>query len=200
MPSEIVIAHPPPGKRAEPVKRVRSTIIAGGLAALRANGHFDSYAAALDGESREALLATVAGAWLPVDLALAHYRACDALQLSHADMLAIGLTVGSRAHDSLLLGLKQLASAAGVTPWTLVSQYDRLWARTFDGGGFRILRVGPKDGVIELNQVPLAASPYFRSAFCGVNLSGLNLVTRKAFVRLQPGSGALSFSMRASWV
>ena len=200
MPSEIVIAHPALGKRAEPVRRVRSTIIAAGVATLRANGHFDTYADALEGESRDALLATVAGAWLPVELALAHYRACDTLQLSHAERLAIGLTVGSSAHDSLLLGLKQLASAAGVTPWTLVSQYERLWSRTFDGGGFRILKVGPKDGVIELNQLPLAASPYFRSAFCGVNLSGLNLVTRKAFVRVQAGGGALSFSMRASWV
>jgi hypothetical protein len=197
---EVVIAHPPSGTRAEPVTRVRSTFIAAGIAVLRTRGLFDRYANALSDADRPALLSTVAGSWVSLALAMAHYRACDALELPHFDAMSIGAEVGARAHDSVLLGVKHLALATGVTPWTLVAQYDRLWARSFEGGGFRILRAGPKDAIIEVHQSPLAASPYYRSTFCGVNLAALNLMTKKAFVRVLPTWGALSFSVRASWV
>lgn len=200
MSREVVIAHPPSGTRTEPVTRVRSTFIAAGIAVLRARDLFDRYVSALSDDDRPALLCTVAGSWVTLALAMAHYRACDALELHHFDAMAIGSEVGARAHDSVLLGVKHLAVPADVTPWTLFAQYDRLWARSLDGGGFRVLRAGPKDAVIEVQQNPLAASPYYRATFCGVNLAALNLMTKKAFVRELPMPGAHSFSVRASWV
>jgi hypothetical protein len=200
MDREIVIAHPALGARTEPVTRVRSTFIAAGIAVLRARDLFGRYADALSDSDRTALVGTVAGSWVTLALAMAHYRACEALQLQHFDAMSIGVEVGGRAHESVLLGVKHLAVAVGVTPWTLIAQYDRLWARSFDGGGFRVLRAGPKDAVIEVQQNPLAASSYFRSTFCGVNLAALNLMTKKAFVRLLPPTGTHSFAVRASWV
>jgi hypothetical protein len=200
MTNEVVASYPAPGKRSEPVRHVRSTIIASGIKALREHRRFDEYAAALDPAHRDVLVTTVAGAWLPVDLAVIHYRACDAIQLTHDETVAIGLEVGARAHESVLHTVKRIASGAGVTPWTLAAQYDRLYPRMFDGGAFRIVRLGPKDGVIEISHCPLADSAYFRSAFCGVNLAGMNLVSTKAYVRLQSRPAPHAFAIRLSWV
>jgi hypothetical protein len=200
MQGEVVAAYPGPGKRAEPLRHVRSTIVASGISALRHHGHFDAYAAALDAASREVLVTTVAGAWMPIQLAITHYRACDAIQLTHDEVVAIGREVGERVHQNVLHAVKTLATGVGVTPWTLAAQYDRLYPRMFDGGGFRIVRLGPKDGVIELLQCPLAESTYFRSAFCGVNLAGMKLVATKAYVRPQSHHGPHAFAVRLSWV
>jgi hypothetical protein len=200
MTGEVVATYPAAGRRPDPVRHVRSTFVTSGIAAIRQRGRFDDYAAALDDASRELLVGAVAGAWLPVDLAVAHYRACDAINLPHDEVVAIGVEVGMRAHENVLQAVKKIAAGVGVTPWALAVQYDRLWPRMFDGGGFRISRVGPKDGVIELLQCPLSESSYFRSAFCGVNLAGLHLVSTKAYVRIQSRPAPHAFSVRISWV
>src|SRR5438270_1194490 len=106
MPREVVIAHPPWGTRTEPVTRVRSTFIAAGIAVLRARDLYDRYASALGDADRPVILSSVAGSWVTLTLAMAHYRACDALELPHLDAVSIGSEVGARAHDSVLLGVK----------------------------------------------------------------------------------------------
>ena len=193
-------AYPAPGKRPDLLRHVRSTLVSSGIAAIRQRGRFDDYAAALDPASRELLVTTVAGAWLPVELVVTHYRACDTIQLTHDEVVGIGVEVGARAQDNVLQAVKRIAAGVGVTPWSLAAQYDRFWPRMFDGGGFRISRLGPKDGTIELLQCPLAESSYFRSAFCGVNLAGLNLLASKAYVRIQSRPAPHGFTIRLSWV
>ncbi len=69
---ETILAFPVP---CPPVRHARSTILLGSMASLRAAGHFETYAAALPVEHRDVLFQTVAGVWIPVEVARAHYRA-----------------------------------------------------------------------------------------------------------------------------
>jgi hypothetical protein len=178
---------------------VRSTVITSAIAALRERGHFDRYSAALDVASRETLLTTVAGTWLPIELIIAHYTACESLGLSHDECFAIGGAVGARMHDSVLHLVRGLATGAGVTPWAAAARYDSFWTRLFDGGGFRVVKIGPKDSLTEFVQIPVARFAYFRAAFCGVSLVGISLFTQKAYVRVT-AFGPDSFTVRSSWV
>lgn len=169
------------------------------LAALRERGHFERYLGAIDAKSREILLTSVAGTWLPVDLVMRHYTACESLGLSNDECFAMGNAVGARMHQNVLHLVRSLATGAGVTPWTAASRYESFWTRLFDGGGFRIVKVGPKDGLTEFFQLPIAQFAYFRAAFCGVSQVGISLFTTKAYVRVV-GTSKDGFSVRSSWV
>src|SRR5580704_17776294 len=149
MKGEIVNEFPPAPTPPRPMVRVRSTVVTSGIAALRERGHFDAYAAALEPKTRDILVTTIAGVWLPIDLVMTHYRACESLGLSHDECFAIGSAVGSRMHDNVLHLVRPLATSAGVTPWMAAARYEAFWTRLFDGGGFRITKVGPKDGFTE---------------------------------------------------
>jgi hypothetical protein len=199
MEREVIIEHPPRQSQLRPVTRVRSTIVTSALSALKERGHYERWLSLVDPKSRELLVTAVAGAWLPLDLLLDHYAACDALGLSHDECVTLGSSVGARMHGSVLHAVRSLAATAGVTPWTAAARYDAFWMRLFDGGGFRITKVGPKDGLNEYFQVPLARFAYFRSAFCGVSLVGTSLFTTKAYVRVVSVSKD-AFTIRTSWV
>ncbi len=198
---ELVSAWPAPPKKAGPVAAVRSTVLSSGLAALRARNLEARYLGHLPREHHAAVESLIAGTWLPIDFVTAHYRACDELNLPFDEALAIGTAVGARVHESLLVTVKKLAAAAGVTPWTALAQYDRLWVRTFEGGSFSITRTGPKDALIQIMHMPLARFAYFRASYCGVNLAGLKLFATNAYVRLLPSSTTdQAYAFRASWV
>lgn len=198
---ELVSSWPVLPVRAPPLAAVRSTIVSSGLAALRARSLETRYLSHLPRERHAAVESLIAGTWLPTDFAMAHYQACEEMNLPFEEALAIGTAVGARVHETLLGTVKKLAAAAGVTPWTALAQYDRLWQRTFDGGGFTITRTGPKDALVHITQMPLARFAYFRASYCGVNLAGLRLFATNAYVRLLPhGMSDHSYSFRASWV
>jgi hypothetical protein len=74
----------------EPCSRVKSTLLVGSLRALRARGHGDAYLAHVDPHVAETLSAIGVPQWLPIDVAEAHYGACDALGLTHDEMMKIG--------------------------------------------------------------------------------------------------------------
>jgi hypothetical protein len=183
------------------VERVRSTLITSGIANLRVMGRLDAWSSTMNPEIREELVTTVAGTWLPVAVALEYYRGCDRLGLSHDDIVASGRQVAAGMKENAFLAIKRMATGAGVTPWTIATHFERLWVRVFDGGGFRITKVGPKDASIEIRMTPMAEVPYFRSAFCGFILTAMSLVAQTCTVRVatvaRSGDG---FTARLAWV
>jgi hypothetical protein len=60
----------------------RSTLLLGSVASLRAAGLFEAYEAVAPAEVLAAVGSSVAGMWIPIDVAVAHYIACDGLGLS----------------------------------------------------------------------------------------------------------------------
>jgi hypothetical protein len=199
--TETVLILPAPPGRAVPIKAVRSTLVTSGLVLLRERKLFDRYLAALAPVHRAAIPGLTAGVWLPTDFMLAHYAAWDTLGLSPEDIRGIGAAIAARASESFLSSIKHIASGLGATPWTMLSQYQRLWPRAFDGGGIRIERIGPKEATIGFSEIPFAPSAYFRGSLLALHENGVSLFTTKVYARvLAPTLAATKFDLRLAWV
>lgn len=160
----------------------RSTWLISSIQTLRARGHYDAYVRLLPHEHREAILFAVAGVWLPTGLARVHYEACEALDLPHGEQIAMGRAVGERAQGTVLQTAVKMATGAGVTPWTILPQLQRLWDRGADGGVCTTRKLGPKEALIETVGCELFDVPYFRCAFGGVVAGIVQLFCRRTYV------------------
>jgi hypothetical protein len=195
--AEEVILAPPDLVR--PMTHARSTILIGSLAAIQAS-HGERYAAALSPKAREVLLHLVAGTWVPVDLALEHYRACETLGLPLDEQLANGRETFARAGATIFGTMTRMAREVGVTPWTLLPHMQRFWDRGYDGGGISVIKTGPKDCRVEATAIPLFRSPYYRVAVRGVVWSVFELFSRKVFVSERKSRSPDAIVLHAQWV
>jgi hypothetical protein len=197
---EVLIAPPPSDSGL--VTHVRSTLLLSSVQSLRAHALFEHYVGLLDPAMRDTVESLIAGAWLPVETALTHYRACDALGLSLANEIALGHEVGKRIQGSILGLLLRGAKGAGATPWTGLGIMNRLWERVFSGGGgVGLVKLGPKEARAQLVGLPLLAVPYFRHAFRGTMLAGLELFCQRAYVHEHGRDRSEdTFTFHVSWV
>jgi hypothetical protein len=165
------------------VSSFRSTWVASSVLALRGNGLIERYTAQLAPDDRPLLLYAVAGSWLPADLVVRHYEACDRLGLEESSIFENGAAVTKHVHGSTLT---RVARAVGVTPWTLFAQLDRLWDRVMLGGAVAVGKVGPKEARVELLGFPLAHIRYNRIATRGILHALCTEFCRRVFVREEP--------------
>ena len=195
---DVVLAFP---EKAIATRTVRSTVMLGSIATLREAGHYDAFTAALDPAHHDTLLQAVAGTWLPLDAALAYYRACDSLRLSSDAVAKLGGATFVRVQGTLLGTVLRMANGAGVTPWTILPQLQRFWDRGYQGGAVQITRHGPKDAHLAVARCALVESHYYRNALRGLTTSVLSLFCHKVYVQEQAGprpEGTLV--LHAQWV
>jgi hypothetical protein len=179
----------------------RSTWLTSSIAALRERGLFDAYVAALPAEHREAVLATVAGSWLAMATAMAHYGACDRLELPTNELLALGVAATRRAQTTNFSFVARLATNIGVTPWTILSQAHRLWASTCTGGGLEIWELGPKEARIDIVGFPLARYRYNRVTIRGIVQTVAERFCTKVYAReISEACNDTDLAFRVSWV
>jgi hypothetical protein len=183
MRDEVVVAFRTDPAKTEPAKHIRSTLITSSLTAIRKRGYMPEYTRLLPPEHKETLLSCIAGVWLPLDVGIAHYGTCDALRLSTDEVYNIGMDVSVQVQATFLGTLSKMARSAGVTPWTGLAQFYRLWDRVLDGGGVEVRRVGPKDAHVEVVALPLVDIPYFRVAFRGFIVAGCGIFAAKVYGR-----------------
>ena len=185
-----------------PVRRARSTIIIDSMNVIRASPHKDAYLALLPPAHRDELLAAVAGSWMPVTTALAHYHACDALHLPVDEQFRNGLRTFKGGGATVFGTIAKLARGLGASPWTVLPHFQRFWERVYDGGGVSVVQLGPKEARIELVQFGLLESPYYRHALRGLVTGILESVCTKAYVveRPSPHGKRDSLTLRAQWV
>jgi hypothetical protein len=166
---------------------------------LRELDLFESYRAQLPAASAKDVLGVTAGAWLPLELAAMHYRACDDLRLTPSQQMEVGLSAGKRAIGTMLGTAMRLSRVAGATPWTLIRGGDRIWNRAYDGGAMRIYRAGESEAIIEAHKNSLMVDLEFcRNSFRGFCLSLYGLVSERMSVRvLSVGSQEVKY--RAVW-
>ena len=186
--------------RSQPATEARSTLLTTSVQAMRAHGHFARYEQALDKELKETILTAVAGMWLPLEVAMAHYAACDSLKLSSQEELAIGREVGERVQGTLLGLLVRTAKTAGLTPWAGLSHATKLWERLFQGGSVQVIKLGPKEARLEMVNNRLFSIAYFRNAFRGLTYGGAELFCEKAYVHELPKlTNDTTLGLRVSW-
>jgi hypothetical protein len=182
-----------------PVTHVRSTLITSSLKTLSERDLLPTYYERLPGQHREAIRNAVAGAWLPVEVTLAHYRACDALGLASTEQLEIGRQVGAKIQGTLLGTMASLTKQAGVTPWVFLSRLDRLYDRLVVGGGLAVEKVAMKEAVVYVYKVPLFEVPYFATAWRGVIQGFCELFCTKAYVKRGQLSAEMRMTYTISW-
>ena len=168
----------------EPVSAVRSTLIGSSLASLRGRGLFERYAALQRTAHRDVILSCVAGEWLGLEVARAHYETCDALGLSREEQIEIGKDVSKRIHETFLRLIVTAARGVGVTAWVLLSRGDSLPKRLNRGGGVRLTRLSAHAARVEIAQSPLLELSYFRNALLGMYIAGVELLASNVTARL----------------
>jgi hypothetical protein len=191
---EQLLYHPGQG----PVVQVRSTLIQSSLQSLRARNLGEAYERHLDPRHRDAILSTMVPTWLPLAVAVAHYEACEALALSEQDQLDMGSAVSQRVQGTFLRTLAKTGRNLGATPWTILMNLGRVWDRTFQGGGYALFKVGPKDARCELLNTPLARFGYYRNAQRGAFIMAASIFAQRAFCSLlarRSGNDRLAFSI-----
>jgi hypothetical protein len=176
---DVILELPP---RVPPVRNVRSTLILASVETVRRLGRFDDYERALAPEHKETILQVIAAQWLPIEVALAHYTACDALGVSNETTLQAGRSTFEGARGTLLGTAVRMARGAGITPWNLWPLSMRFWSRGCDGGAVGIVRAGPKDVHATIAECPLFASQYFRVGLRGLIAGLTELFCTRAYV------------------
>lgn len=197
--SQILVPHSEPIPRAS---AIRSTLLQGSLRALRENHMYERWLVLVDPAQRDAIIEAIAPTWLPIEIGLAHYLACDELGVDEAQLVRIGEAVGARLQSTLLGVGAKLAHASGLSNTVMAQCFEKLWPRLIVGGSVQLELVGPKDLVIELRAGVLPRSSYFRGTFIGnvkaaAKLVGLTSVYAK---QLTYSSAKDRFAVQMSWV
>jgi hypothetical protein len=197
--AEPLLMSTPPPQRA--LRQVRSTLLVASLAALRDLARMDEYLRALPPELHASVLEAIPGTWMPVATAIAHYRACDTLGCSYTEGVDIGRRVFDRLQGTLLGTAVRLSKNVGVTPWTVIPLFPRFWTRLFDGSAMHGWRRGPKEARIDILDMPLCDTAYFRNALCGQGMGVLDLFCGKSYVgeRKSSETSPGRLSLRVQW-
>lgn len=142
------------------VSAARGTLIVGALQALREHGHLDALLAELSPPVRSAVTDASAMSWVPIEPMTELCFGADRLRLTDSQLMQLGgVAAGSLASTVLSVVLRTI----GATPWTLVSNLDRLWDRFYQGGAVSVVRLGPTDALVAMHGLPHGATRYCRT-------------------------------------
>jgi hypothetical protein len=178
----------------------RSTWLASSLRSLRARDLLEAYRARLPARFHAPVLESVAGVWLPIEVAIAHYDSIDALGIPAQTIFEMGQEIQNFAQSGIARLVLRTSRGAGVTPWAIFREFRRLWDRTWQGGDFEIAKAGPKDAQIHIVGWSVAPSTYVRHAMRGVLDGVTGMFCEKAFVREVPAlCSGLSLGYRIAW-
>lgn len=130
------------------------------------------YLAALSAPIREIVLSADVSSWQPVNVALAHYAALDALPFTYEQRVDFGAEVSRSINGFVLATVAKLAGSVGLSPFTPLARSAKLFARNFRGGAVGVYKVGPSEARFEVLGVPIAASASHRDNICGAILDG----------------------------
>jgi hypothetical protein len=179
----------------------RSTLLVSGMQTFRSRGLYDRYKTNLPEATRADLLSLIAGTWVPIDLALEHYRAADRLGLDALTIDSIGAEVADRINKTALSVMVKMSKEIGVTPWSALTSCHRVTDVNWKGSDVTVVKLGPKDARYEWVGQPCAEVPYFVTSFGGFLRSLASLFCTRAYTRPVPERcTASSVSYRLSWV
>jgi hypothetical protein len=201
-PVEYVVPIPGGDRGAVPLMtECRGTWVTSSILALRKRELFVRYTELLAPTDHDPLVYATPSSWMPVDLVMRHYEACDKLDLTVEELLSIGVDVTERVNASSLALGRNVASATGVTPWTILGRLDKGWARIAVGGAVAVAKLGPKEARVEVLGFPFARIYYNRIATRGILRGLLTLVCQTVWVQeIEALCGSRQLAFRIQWV
>ncbi len=183
-------------------RNVRGSLIASSLQTLRDLGYYDRYLKLLPPIYRDQVLFALASSWLPMEVAEAHYQACDNLGLEDVELMHMGEAVSQRIMGTYLATMMRTGRTIGTTsPWLPLGQYHRVCQRIIDGGTFMVSERGPKDAVIDTRGLALFRFRYFRVAALGIFRGAAGMFAKTCYARELPSRGGREqLLVSLSWV
>lgn len=118
---------------------------------------------------------------MAIELADAHYAACDAMRLTEDQLRRIGEAVGFRMRQTSIVVAGKKDKNGHVDPFAMLAQMYRVWKRLYQGGSVQIAKIGPTDQLIEFRGFSLNRHHYYRFA----NLAAVIGVHEAVGVRLE---------------
>jgi hypothetical protein len=182
------------------VTAVRSTLLQSSVQVLKDNGLFERYLKHLSPKYRDEILLTLAPVWHPMDVAVAHYDAWEALDFTTQELEAISANVSNRIMGTFVATLVRQSRSVGGSPWFPLGQYDKLWKRLFVGGTIRITERGPKDALVESRGLAMFGARCFPISYQGVVSTAVRLFAKTVYVRTLPPPSSDSHVAAYSWV
>lgn len=180
---------------------LRGTAIVNSLRVMRDLELGDVYWPRVGAEREEDLRSIVAQSWVPVALALAHYRVMEELVPDPRQQWAIGSESAERLQAVYLMTLIRLMRASGaLTVQRVLERLRSPFDRMMKGGTVAAVLTGRKDAEIVLSDMPLLDVPYFRNGLGGWLTGGVGLAAKSVQARVAsvPGPGRTTFAL--SWV
>lgn len=198
---EVILPLPSPRSLVPRATHVRGAWLSSSVRTLRENGLLDAYLAKLPREHHETMTAPAAGEWYPIDLCMVHYTACDALDVPTQTLVDLGVEAVKYAHATFI-GVAGKLTPGGQSPWVIFGQsLQRLWDRTFMGGGVGVMKLAEKEARIELVGWPPAGFRYTRVGMRGVLTSIAEFFCDKAYAReIESLCTPLTLGYRLAWV
>jgi hypothetical protein len=184
---EIIIPYLPD---ARPTTAVKHVAIHMSLTQLQESGYYERYVALIEPSILVQLHSGLAMSWTPIELALAHYQACENLMLTNEQLAAMGTGVGTRVSERTLVMSSKPSHDGSVDLWNELDAVQRMWARLYQGGNAQVVKIGPKEMLLEVRDFRLTRFHYYRQAqvtfissayrATGARLTGARLVRYSA--------------------
>jgi hypothetical protein len=197
---EVVVPLPSPRSVATRTTHVRGSWICSSQRSLREQGVLERYFSLMSADDRAKLTAPPAGEWLPIEIAMAHYTACDKLELSVSQIIEMGRSATNYSNAPVMNVTAKLATGAGATPWIIFEQVQRFWDRVWMGGAVGVTKLGPKELRVELVGWPMSGFRYTRVAMRGVIVGTCELFCSKCYAQeIENLCTPLTLGYRVAW-
>lgn len=162
---EIIVAH---DHGRGPLTAVRRMLVHSSISGIQAAGLYHRYTSVISPSALAEINELIGPGWMPVELVIVHYEACDRLGLDDEQIQTQGLRAGDAMGNALLVANNQLADATGEgAAWDKVLAFSRMGRRIHEGGSAQYVKLGPNVLLIEHKGNPLFAIPYYRTAHLG---------------------------------
>ncbi|HET6339988.1 MAG TPA: hypothetical protein VFG30_42560 [Polyangiales bacterium] len=151
----------------KPLTAVRRMLVHSSITELEQLGYYERYCRIISPTSLAQIKELIGPGLMAVELALDHYRACDALDLTDEQIHAAGLRAGEKIGDALLVASAQVSASAEGAVWSVIGAFYRMSRRIYEGGSAQYVKLGPKSLLIEYKANPLFSVRYYRVAYAG---------------------------------
>jgi hypothetical protein len=197
---EVIVPFRVPRDQVPMGTHFKSTWLSASLEIMRERRLMEPYLEKLPKQFHDPILHSIAGVWLPAEVIVEHYRACDQLGLSLPEQVAGGKAILNRLQKTIFSMGFRAAREAGVTPFNVLKQLPANWDREWKGGGVGIFKIGPKDARVEMLGFAGAAIPYCRNGLRGVVMGLCELVCTKAYAQeIRELCTPTSVAFRVAW-